>query len=152
MIRSAHPMGSVMVWSRHHPRADLRATLSHLPEEWVVAPLGPTHLVLGPTGAHVVAIDDGRDETPALLARLATEVRTRLAEHVALMPFVHALLVGSGSQPCAAATRIPPALLSLAIVDGPPMLTGEELDRIRICVIDGSLADLHAFTEDRVPH
>jgi len=131
-----------MVWSRHHPHADLRATLDALPPDWVVAPLGPAHVVLGPTGAHVVGLDDGVDETPTFLARVAGSVRSRLAEHVPLMPFVHALLVTDRPGSSSDATRIPPALLSLALIDGPPTLTGDELDRLRACVEAGALVDV----------
>lgn len=129
-----------MVWSRHHPHADLRATLEALPPEWVVAPLGPAFVVLGPTGAHVVALDDGREDAAADLARAARTVRGCLAEHVALMPFVHALLVTDRPGSSRDATRIPAELLSLALIDGPPTLTTDELDRLRECVAAQALA------------
>lgn len=134
-----------MAWPRHHTAGDVDAALESLPEGWVVAPLGPAHLVLGPTGAQVVAVDDGSESAAHDLARLAGAVRSALAERVALMPFVHALLVTDRREPCPPASRIPPSSLARALVDGPPTLGPDDLGRLRQSIADGALRGVIAL-------
>lgn len=139
-------MVSAMAWPRHHTAGDVDAALESLPEGWLVTPVGPAHLVLGPNGAQVVAVDDGSDSAAHDLARLAGAVRAALAERVALMPFVHALLVTDRRDPCPPATRIPPSSLALALVDGPPTLGPDDLARLRQAVAEGVLRGVAALT------
>ncbi len=131
-----------MGWPRHHAPEDLARALASLPDGFEVVPVGGAHLVLGPTGAQIVALDDGVAETPRTVARLASVVRSALAEHVAWVPYVHALLVTDRDEPCPPATRIPPTLLVRALVDGPPTLQPSELARLVACIDDGALVGL----------
>jgi hypothetical protein len=133
-----------MGWPRHHSPEDLSRALAALPAGYTVTPIGDAHLVLGATGAQVVALDDGADETPRAVARLASVVRSSLAEHVAWVPYVHALLVTERTDPCPPATRIPPTLLIRAVLDGPPTIQPGDLARLTACIDDGALADLGA--------
>jgi hypothetical protein len=142
MIRSAHPMECAMVWPRHHAPEDVASALSGLPAGYSVTPIGSAHLVLGVTGAQVVAMDDGHDETPRAVARLASVIRSALAEHVAWVPFVHALLVTERTDPCPPATAIPPTLLVRAVVDGPLTIQPDDLARLVGCIEDGALDGL----------
>lgn len=137
-----------MAWPRHHTAGDVDAALDSLPEGWLVTALGHAHLVLGPTGAQVVAVDDGSESAAHDLARLAGAVRGVLAERVALMPFVHALLVTDRRDPCPPASRIPPSSLARALVDGPPTLGPDDLARLRESIADGVLRGVTAMAGD----
>lgn len=142
MIRLAHPMILGMGWPRHHRPEDLARALAGLPDDVTVCPLGGAHLVVGPAGAQVVALDDGSPDAPRAAARLASVVRSALAEEVPWMPFVHALLVTDRPDPCPPATRISPALLLRAVSEGPVTLEQPILDRLRRAIADGALDGL----------
>lgn len=131
-----------MAWPRHHGPEDLARALEGLPDEVLVRPLGGAHLVVGPAGAQVVALDDGSPDAPRATARLASVVRSALAEEVPWMPFVHALLVTDRPDPCPPATRISPALLLRALAEGPVTLEDRILDRLRRAVENGALTGL----------
>lgn len=103
-------------------------------------PIGSAHFVLGPVGAQVVAFDDGTDDAPRTVARLASVVRSALADEVAWVPFVHALLVTERSGPCPPATRIEPSMLLRAVADGPTTLAPSVLEPLR-GAIDGGILD-----------
>ena len=134
-----------MGWPRHHAPEDLARALSGLPDDYAVTSIGGAHLVLGPTGAQVVALDDGADDAPRAVARLASVVRSALAEHVAWVPFVHALLVTERHEPCPPATGIPAPMLLRTIVDGPPTVQPPDLDRLLACIAEGALDGLSAL-------
>jgi hypothetical protein len=131
-----------MAWPRRHGPEDLAHALSELPEAFTVCPLGPAHLVLGPTGAQVVALDDGSPEAPRATARLASVVRSALAEEVPWTPFVHALLVTDRADPCPPATRVAAPQLLRAVADGPEALDPDLLGRLRAAVAGGALDGL----------
>lgn len=133
-----------MGWPRHHGLEDLDRVLGTLPEGYVVSSIGEARFVLGPTGAHVLALDDGRADAPREVARLASLIRSALADDVAWVPFVHALLVTDRGEPCPPATRVPPGLIPAALVEGPQLLRPEELRRLVDSVETGSLDDLSA--------
>ena len=131
-----------MGWPRHHGPEDLDRALTGLPDEVVVRPLGGAHLVVGPVGAQVVALDDGTPDAPRAIARLASVVRSALAEEVPWMPFVHALLVTDRPDPCPPATRISPALLLRALSEGPVALDERILERLHQAIANGALDGL----------
>jgi hypothetical protein len=133
-----------MAWPRRHGPEDLARALAGLPEEITVRPLGGAHLVVGPAGAQVVALDDGSPDAPRAAARLASVVRSALAEEVPWMPFVHALLVTDRPDPCPPATRISPALLLRAVSEGPAILDPAILGRLRQAIDQGALDGLTA--------
>jgi hypothetical protein len=133
-----------MAWPRRHGPDDLARALAGLPEEITVRPLGGAHLVVGPAGAQVVALDDGSPDAPRAAARLASVVRSALAEEVPWMPFVHALLVTDRPDPCPPATRISPALLLRAVSEGPGILDPTILERLRQAIDHGVLDGLTA--------
>ena len=133
-----------MAWPRHHGPEDLARALSGLPEDVTVRSLGGAHLVVGPAGAQVVALDDGSPDAPRAVARLASVVRSALAEEVPWMPFVHALLVTDRADPCPPATRISPALLLRAVSEGPVTLDPSILERLRVAIEGGALDGLTA--------
>lgn len=137
-------MVSAMGWPRHHAPEDLTRALAGLPEGYSVTPISGSFLVLGPTGAQVVALDDGGDDTPRAVARLASVARSALAEHVAWVPYVHALLVTERTDPCPPATRIPATLLIRALLDGPPTIQPGDLARLVASIDDGALDGLGA--------
>jgi hypothetical protein len=144
MIRLAHPMDQAMPWPRRHGPEDLARALAGLPADVTVRPLGGAHLVVGPAGAQVVALDDGSPGAPRAAARLASVVRSALAEEVPWMPFVHALLITDRPDPCPPATRISPALLLRAVSEGPVTLDAAILERLRQAIEDGALDGLAA--------
>lgn len=122
MIRSARPMDAVMGWPRHQDPEDLDRILDQLPAGFVVRAVGAAWFVLGPTGAHVVALDDGSEAAPRALARLASVTRSALAAEVAWVPYVDAFLVTEREQPCPPATRVPPRLIGRPLTDGPAVI------------------------------
>jgi hypothetical protein len=131
-----------MAWPRHHGPEDLARALEGLPDDVTVRSLGGAHLVVGPAGAQVVALDDGSADAPRAVARLASVVRSALAEEVPWMPFVHALLVTDRADPCPPATRISPALLLRAVSEGPVTLDPAILDRLHAAIDGGALDGL----------
>jgi hypothetical protein len=133
-----------MAWPRRHGPEDLARALDGLSDEVTVRPLGGAHLVVGPAGAQVVALDDGSPDAPRATARLASVVRSALAEEVPWMPFVHALLVTDRPDPCPPATRISPALLLRAVSEGPVALDDRVLDRLRRAIEGGALDGIAA--------
>lgn len=133
-----------MAWPRRHGPEDLDDLLGALPPGYFVRPIGPARFVLGPTGAHVVAIDDSREAAPREVGRLASVSRSALAEHVAWVPFVHALLVTDDDRPCPPATCVPPRLIPGALVEGPAVLDADELARLVASVVAGALDGLES--------
>ncbi len=133
-----------MAWLRHQGPDDLDHILGTLPDPYVVTPLGQARFVLGPSGAHVIALDDGTPAAPGALARLASVVRSALAERIAWVPFIDALLVTERDEPCPPATRVPHALITSSLVDGPAVITPEDLDRMLAVVREGTLVGLAA--------
>lgn len=133
-----------MGWPRHHGPDDLDRVLHDLPDGYAVRPVGGARFVLGPTGAHVLALDDGRAEAPRDVALLASVIRSSLADRVAWVPFVHALLVTERDRPCPPATRVPPALVPSVLLEGPSLLRPDELRRLVASVEAGALDDLAA--------
>lgn len=131
-----------MAWPRHHGPADLTRVLDGLPDDVTVRPIGSAYFVLGPVGAQVVALDDGSEDAPRAVARLASVVRSALAEHAAWVPFVHALLVTERLGPCPPATRIEPSLLLRAVTSGPPTLPPSVLAPLVAAVEAGALDGL----------
>ncbi len=131
-----------MAWPRHHGPADLPRLLDGLPADVTVRPIGAAYFVLGPAGAQVVALDDGSEDAPRTVARLASVVRSALAEHVTWVPFVHALLVTERPGPCPPATRTEPSLLPRALTDGPSTLPPTVLAPLVEAVEAGALDGL----------
>ncbi len=135
-------MGRVMGWPRHQGPDDLDRILDQLPARFVVRAIGAAWFVLGPTGAHVVALDDGTDAAPRALAMLASVTRSALAEHVAWVPYVDAFLVTERERPCPPATRVPPRLVRGSLINGPAVLAPTDLSRLVGCVEAGVLDGL----------
>ncbi len=133
-----------MGWPRHHGLDDLDRALDGLPADHLVRNLGQARFVLGPSGAHVVSLDDGDPSTPQAVARLAAVVRSALAERSAWVPYVEPFLVTDRDAPCPPATRVPPRLIPGSLLEGPPVLTAAELGRLAACVEDGALDGLDA--------
>lgn len=131
-----------MAWPRHHAPEDIGRALAELPDDISVHPVGPAHLVVGPAGAQIVVADDGSAEAPRAAARLASVVRSALAEDVPWTPFVHALLVTDRPDPCPPATRVSPAHLRAAVAEGPETVEPELLARLRAALAAGALDGL----------
>ena len=131
-----------MGWPRHHGLDDLDRALRTLPAGHVVTPVGRSRLVLGPSGAHLVVLDDGSDDAARDVARLASVVRSALADHVAWVPYVDAFLVTDHAEPRPPATRVPRELILNSLVEGPTALTPADLDRLVACIADGALDGL----------
>ena len=128
-----------MARPRHTDPDDLDQVLAALPEGFTVRPLGAARFVLGPTGAHVVALDDGSRDAPETLAHIAGLVRDALADRVTWVPFIHAMLVTERTDPCPPATRVPPVLMPGALLDGPTTLDGPARQRLVEAVASGVL-------------
>lgn len=119
-----------MARPRHNDIEHLDRVLHALPDGYDVWPVGMARFVLGPTGAHVVALDDGRRTAPDSLGHLANLVRDALAQHETWVPFIHAMLVTDRRSPVPPATRVPPGMVRAALLDGPPTL--DEAVRLRL--------------------
>ena len=132
-----------MARARHHDPVDLDQVLATLPAGFTVRPVGAARFVLGPTGAHVVALDNGAPHAPDTLAHIANLVRDALAQQVTWVPFVHAMLITERTDPCPPATRVPPVLMPGALVDGPRTLDDHARLRLVEAVASGVL--------DRIP-
>lgn len=133
-----------MAWPRHHAPDDLDGALDSLPPGYLVVPLGRARFVLGPSGAHVMVLDDGHPAAPRVVSRLASVIRSALAEQIAWVPYVDAFLVTDRREPCPPATRVPHGLIPRSLVDGPAVLSRTELERLVACVQDGALDGLGA--------
>jgi hypothetical protein len=133
-----------MGWPRHHGPEDLDHVLGELPDAYTVRAIGSARFVIGPTGAHVVALDDGTEAAPRAVALLASVARSALADRVAWVPFVHALLVTDRTEPCPPATRVPPGAIPTVLLEGPPVLSPAELGRLVASVTEGVLDGLTA--------
>jgi hypothetical protein len=106
--------------------------LAGLPATHTVASQDAARLVVGPCGATVVLLGE-RDVPDAAdrAARLAAATRTALADHVAWVPFVDAVVVTDDADRSAtAATVVPPDLLGEVLVEGPEVIDPPALDVI----------------------
>lgn len=128
-----------MGWPRHNGPDDLDCVLDALRDPYLVRPLGSARFVLGPSGAHVISVDDATSSAPRVLAHLATVARAALAEQTAWVPFIDALLVTGRLAPCPPATRVPPEMIASSLVNGPPVLAPADLARLTSCVEGGAL-------------
>ncbi len=141
-----------MGWPRQHGPSDLDRALDALPTGYLVRQLGAARFVLGPSGAHVLTLDDGDPAAPQIVARLAAVVRSALAERIAWVPYVDAFLVTDRSEPCPPATRVPRRLIPGSLLDGPPVLTAGDLARLAGCVEAGALDGLDGVAPGGVGH
>jgi hypothetical protein len=118
--------------------------LRQLPDAFGVTSIGPADVVVGPTGVFVVLAHDGSIERARGLVRLASTVRSALAEEMAWVPFVHALLVDDAMQSIAQATVVPPQHLTEVLTEGRMTLELETIETILALVRDGVLDGLQA--------
>jgi hypothetical protein len=97
--------------------------LAGLPATHTVASQESARLVVGPSGATVILLGE-RDVPDAAdrAARLAAATRTALADHVAWVPFVDAVVVTDDAETATAATVVPPDLLGEVLVEGPEVI------------------------------
>jgi hypothetical protein len=119
----------------------LDAALSGLPPEWAVAMLGRDRLVAGPAGAFVLRPGTGELHRDARrVVQLARSTRAGLADHLAWIPVVDALLVTrvDGSEPTEA-TVIPVELVADVLLDGVQPLDDETLRRITGLIVERRL-------------
>lgn len=140
-----------MDWRRQHDQTDVGQVLAGLPSSSTIHPLGSAHLVLGPTGAQVVVLDDGSTDLPRTAARLAAVVRSALAERVSWVPYVHTLLVTESTAPRPPATVVSAHLLVRALVEGPTTLDQADLGRLVASIEGGSLAGLDSLAPTGLP-
>ena len=121
---------------RHPGPDDLDQVLATLPDNFTVRTVGAARFVLGPTGAHVVAVDDGSEDAPCPRPH-ASLVRDALADRVTWVPFVHAMLVTERTD------LLPgdpvPRLMPGALVDGPTTLDDPARRRLVDTLADGVL-------------
>ena len=133
-----------VVWTRRSLPDELEACLKRLPERFDAIAIGPAWFVTGPTGVFVVMAHDGSIERARALGRLAATVRSALAERMAWVPFVHAMLIDDQSTPISQATVVPPGLLADVLTEGRVTLEVETLDTIAHLVADGVLDGLES--------
>jgi hypothetical protein len=98
--------------------------LAGLPATHTVASQESARLVVGPSGATVILLGE-RDVANAAdrAARLAAATRASLADHVAWVPFVDAVVVTDDAERSpASATVVPPDLLGEVLVEGPEVI------------------------------
>jgi hypothetical protein len=121
---------------------DVDAVLAALPQGWSVASTDGARFVAGPTGAFVLVAGWREPEAGAdLAAHLAATTRTALAEHVAWVPFIDAIVVtGGGRRPKGPATPIPLDLLGEVLVQGPEMIEADVLGVVADLLGRGELA------------
>ena len=119
-----------MFGSRGAPPLD--HLLQDLPAAYRAVELDDGRVVVGPTGAFVVA-EAGRDVRTAArrLAGVADRCRSVLAEHLAWVPVVDPLVV-SDRRPHGkvAAAVVSPALVRETLLRGPCLLTTDRIERV----------------------
>ena len=112
--------------------APLDHLLDDLPDGHRVIPVGEGRVVVGPTGAFVVA-EAGRDVRAAArrVAQVAATCRAVLASRLAWAPFVDPLVV-TDRRPHASvdAAVVSPRLVRETLVRGPRLLSRARVDRI----------------------
>ena len=132
------------MWTRRSLPDELEASLERLPAEFDATAIGPAWFVTGPTGVYVVMAHDGSIDRARALGRLAATIRSALAEHMAWVPFVHAMLIDDQSTTIAQATVVPPALLNDVLTEGRRTLEAETLETILRLVAEGVLEGLES--------
>jgi hypothetical protein len=122
------------------PLERIDEVLGSLPEAFVVASSGEARLVVGPPGAFVLL--DGSGAAAASgpgadrAALLAVTTRTALADHLAWVPFIDAVVVtAERSVADPSATAVPLDLLAEVLTEGPLVI-----DDTTIAAIAGLVA------------
>jgi len=116
-------------WSRRTARDALKSVLADLPAGFRAAPVGVSWFLAGPTGTFLVAAEEDLDD-PVQVGRLATQVRTVLAQHLTWVPFVHALLVSDKNVTVHKATVVPTDMVRVALTDGRVTIEAATLEKI----------------------
>jgi len=114
----------------------------------VLAWADPARLVVGPSGAFVV-LPHGPDgpDAGARAAALAEATRSTLAEHLAWVPFIDAVVATAGDGHCGpGATAVPLDLLPVVLVEGPPVIDAATLTRIAALVDAGLVPPWRTWT------
>ena len=128
MFRSRGPRGP----------APLDQVLQDLPAEYHAVEVDDGRVVVGPTGAFVVA-EAGRDVRSAArrLARVAERCRAVLADRLAWAPFVDPLIVTDRRPPGdVAASVVSHHMVRETLLRGPRLLSGERVARIADVIAD----------------
>lgn len=114
---------------------DLEAELRSLPADHVVYVLDGAWLVVGPTGVFVVT-GDGDDVATAArwAAEQAEETRSRLADQIAFVPFVDAVVATASLDydPAQPALVIPVDLVHFTICEGRTIVDDDSLRQLRL--------------------
>jgi len=119
----------------------LDAVLAGLPPDWAVAELGRDRFVAGPAGAFVLRPGTGDPHQDARrVVQLARVTRTGLADHLAWIPVVDALLVTRLpiDEP-AGATIVPVGLVAPVLLEGVQPLDEDTLRRITGLMVERRL-------------
>ena len=112
--------------------AALGVILHDLPPGFRTVEVGDSHLVVGPTGAFLLAAAD-RDlaGAAARLNRLAQRARVLLAARVGSTPFLDALVVAEpGPEVSPLTSIVAPRMVRDTLLAGPPLLTATAVDRL----------------------
>jgi hypothetical protein len=128
------------VFTLHRETAgELSQLLHRLPAEFQSVALGSGHLVVGPTGAFIVAAaGTSAQETADDLVRIAVGMRNELVSRMGVVPFIDALvIVNDRTHRPVAATGVPPDLLMPTLMEGPELLP--EATRRRLLAAVASL-------------
>ncbi len=119
----------------------LDAALAGLPPEWAVAQSGRDRLVAGPSGAFVLRPCSGQVHRDARrVVQLARTTRAGLADHLAWVPVIDALLVtGCPVEDPAEATIIPVDLVTTVLLDGVQRLDEDTLRKLTGLLVERRL-------------
>ncbi len=113
--------------SRPVSASETADVLASLPSEYRVIDLDNAQFIVGPAGAFVVA--SAATNVPlvaTVVVQRALRLRTALAERLAWVPFIDALVVADDrSTKAVAATTVPIDLLAKTIVQDNPILSEE---------------------------
>lgn len=132
-----------------NPAESLDELLDELAPVYTIASQGAARFVAGPSGVFVLVWGgDDPDRAGETAARLAAATRTALADHLAWVPFVDAVVVmPAGSQGregtgpplgVTQATAVPFDLLGEVLVEGRPMVDEAALEVVdRLIRTDG---------------
>jgi hypothetical protein len=115
-----------------------------LPAQHIVATHGDARFVAGPAGAFVLlaipARRPGLDAVAGDLHSLALRTRDALCDHLTIVPFLEALLVGAAQQARAVEISVAPVdLLGVVLTEGPQVIDDHTLAAIRLAVQQGHL-------------